>query len=681
MAPANKGKGKGREARPSRSRNTTPNSGLSSGPTVAVPLTYLDNDPTKLLMPSSQYTEILDRMGGAGPIPDSKSLESLMEQLKSLSDMAEARGDACNAGIRELSRKRKDMEEPEPIDREATRMKREVDEDEESNSLKGGKLKKRKERSDSIKEDRPLALGAHEMARQDGAETKVEGGTFCPLALLMPNIDHANLPPAASPASKKSKNEASDDNSPLSPPSPGLATTTAPEAPAAPGTPGSDHSAESHQPEPAPTVPQVQVFGPNPLKFDDPTIYHIREVAPGMTDDEKKEIYSVAVFPQSDLSHKMAGISPDKDFSNAKPTNQVSANTFQAYIEPFVRPLMEEDIAWLKEKGDRVNPFIMPSRGKKHYKDIWTEEDGALGVDRANGDGERLPLNQGRGGIDQVTDETAETDQVSVGPMVSRLYSLLRFEHRTPADESSANGTANGEGSANGAPNGESMDIDNPLPPPPPPEPENKPLPSATSFPDASPTGFKVPAAKLDHAQLDERLKAELRHVGFIGPDDNPDYDAHYDDDIAQRLRLLQSELKKQITINNARKARMLDIARERMAYQEYTTIHDDLDSQVQQAYLKRSRTLGKSKKGSQAKNRPGGAGGGSHVASAVSRPAIGDVARTLMDRRKRWEDCIGPVFQDCKTTVPSRGETIFDPAAMAEYEKAEVEGWDEEQE
>jgi transcriptional adapter 3 len=68
-------------------------------------------------------------------------------------------------------------------------MKREVDEDEESNSLKGGKLKKRKERSESIKEDRPLALGAHEMARQDGAETKVEGGTFCPPALLMPNID------------------------------------------------------------------------------------------------------------------------------------------------------------------------------------------------------------------------------------------------------------------------------------------------------------------------------------------------------------------------------------------------------------------------------------------------------------------------------------------------------------
>ena len=408
-----------------------------------------------------------------------------------------------------------------------------------------------------------------------------------------------------------------------------------------------------------------------------------------MSDDDKKEIYSVAVFPQSDLSDLMAGTPPDKDFSNAKPANQVSANTFQAYIEPFVRPLMEEDIAWLKEKvsnfshfcaplkltisqGDRVTPFIMPPRGKKHYKDTWAEEDGSMNIDRTNGDS--LPLNQGRGSIDQVTDDTAETDQVSVGPMVSRLYSLLRYEHRAPAEENLTNGTANGEPSTNGALNGgDSMDLDNPAPE----QSENKPLPSATSFPDASPTGFKVPAAKLDHAQLDERLKAELRHVGFISPDDNPDYDAHYDDDIAQRLRLLQSELKKQITINNARKARILDIARERMAHQEYTTIHDDLDTQVQQAYLKRSRTLGKSKKGSQAKNRPGA--GGAHIGAA--RPAIGDAARTLMDRRKRWEDCIGPVFQDCKTSVPGVGETVFEPGVMAEFEKAEVEGWDEEQE
>ncbi|GCB26808.1 chromatin-remodeling complexes subunit NGG1 [Aspergillus awamori] len=667
MPSANKGKGKGREARPSRSRNTTPNSSFSAGPTASAPLhSYLDNDVSKLMMTGStiQYGELLERMGGVGPIPDSKSLELLMEHLKTLSQLAETRGDACNAGIRELSQKRKEVvEEQESAEREGAdrvKMKREADDEEEEKVLKGGKLKRRKERGSSSKEERPLTHGAHDVARQDGAETKVEG--------------------AASPASKKSKNAASEEASSLSPPLRKSPQPAADDDAEDAGSPGSDDSSDSHQPEPAPAVPQVQVFGPNPLKFDDPTIYHIREVTPDMTDEEKKAIYSVARFPWSDLSHLMAGSPPDRDFSSSKPASQVNANTFLAYIDPYVRPLTEEDIAFLKEKGDRTTPFIMPRRGKKHYTDVWAEDDGLMNVDQPNGDKERLPLNQGRGNIDQVTDETVETDKVSVGPLVSRLYSLLRYEHRALPDETApnANGSVNGD-MANGPMNPDSMDIDHPTGEA---SNETKPLPSATAFPDSSPNNFKVPAAKLDHAQLDERLKAELRHVGFLGPDDNPDYDAHYDDDIAQRLRLLQSELKKQMIINSARKTRLLDIARERMAYQEYMTIHDDLDSQVQQAYLKRTRTLGKSKKGSQAKHRPGGAGGGSHVVSAagVGRPAIGDVARTLMDRRKRWRDCIGLVFKDSKTSVPGKNESVFEPSLMAEIEKAEVEGWDEEQ-
>lgn len=320
----------------------------------------------------------------------------------------------------------------------------------------------------------------------------------------------------------------------------------------------------------------------------------------------------------------------------------------------------------------------MPRRGKKHYSQIWAEEDGSMNID-SNGQ-DKLPLNQGRGNIEQVTDDTAETDQVSVGPLVGRLHSILRFEHRVLPDENSTPTTANGEPSTNGMLNGDStgMDLDQVNG-----DTETKPLPSATAFTDTSPNGFKVPAAKLEHAQLDERLKAELRYVGFLGEEDNPDYDAHYDDDIAERLRLLQAELKKQMITNGARKTRLLEIARERMAYQEYSTIRDDLDSQVQQAYLKRTRTLGKSKKGSQAKHRPGGAGGGSHPVNSagVSRPGIGDVARTLMDRRKRWADCIGPIFKDSKTSVPPKEESIFDPVVMEDYEKAELENWDEEQE
>lgn len=286
-------------------------------------------------------------------------------------------------------------------------------------------------------------------------------------------------------------------------------------------------------------------------------------------------------------------------------------------------------------------------------------------------------MNQGRGNIDQLTDDKTETNEVSIGPLLSRLVSLLRYEHRTLPEDS--NTSTNGDLPATDGLNGDAMELDQPngaLDTKP--SSENKPLPAATAFRDASPTGFKTSVAKLDHAQLDERAKAELRYIGFLGADDNPDYDAHYDDEVAERLRLLQGELKKQIITNNARKARMLKIAQEHMALLEFTTIQDDLDSQVQQAYLKRTRTMGKSKKGSQAKHRPGGAGGG--VAGAgVSRPAVGDAAKIVMDRRKRWNEAFLPIFEDIKTTIPSENETIFDPATMAEYEKAELEAWDEE--
>ena len=119
----------------------------------------------------------------------------------------------------------------------------------------------------------------------------------------------------------------------------------------------SSSSMETRQPPPAASMAQYQTFGPDPSTFDDPTVYHIREVTEDMSEGEKKDIYRVSSFPRSDLSHLIAGTLPDKDFSNAKPTNQVNANTFAVYIEPYVRPLTEEDMAWLKE---RVSGIFVP---------------------------------------------------------------------------------------------------------------------------------------------------------------------------------------------------------------------------------------------------------------------------------------------------------------------------------
>ena len=175
---ANKSKGKGRDSRQSRSRNTTPSSGLSASTTTATSTApgYLDNEFAKLFAGVTvQYSDLLEQSGGGGNIPDIKTLELISENLKTLSQLADTRGDTCNAGMRELSQRKKDVIEDQhqqEMERDAedrVKMKREADDDEEtSRAFKGNKLKKRKERPP--KEDRPLAVGAHEVSRQDGGE-------------------------------------------------------------------------------------------------------------------------------------------------------------------------------------------------------------------------------------------------------------------------------------------------------------------------------------------------------------------------------------------------------------------------------------------------------------------------------------------------------------------------------
>ena len=454
---------------------------------------------------------------------------------------------------------------------------------------------------------------------------------------------------------------------------------------------------DARQPLPAASIAQYQTFGPNPLTFDDPTIYEVRPVTDDMTDEEKKEIYCVASFPHDDLHDLIAGTPPNKDFSNAvKPSNQVAAHTFQTYLDNYLRPLREEDIGFLNERvgiassgywgpssqtqGDRAAPFLIPPRGKRHYTEIWAEEDGMLSRDTPEQD--RLPSNLARGSLEDMDDDVAETDQISNGPILSRLLQTMRPEHRSFASETQANGLANGTGESsvtNGdLPNGASHEV------PANDEAPNKPavLPSATALPASDRQPNNAPT--MTHAQIDERVKMELRHLGLFPPDEEPNFDAHYDDEVSERLRYLQEELKRVSILNGARKQRVLELAEEQLAYQEYATIHEDLDGQVQQAFLKRNRTLGKSKKNTK---RPGGAGGGSHPVhggvstdGGISKPGIGDAARMLMTRRANWESSIAPVFRSDIRRVRGKGEGIFGEAEMEPYIRAEKERWEEDE-
>ena len=329
----------------------------------------------------------------------------------------------------------------------------------------------------------------------------------------------------------------------------------------------SQSSSEDEGRPPERAKPQSQTFGDDPAIFPDPTVYEIRDVTQDMTDEQRKEIYSVAVFPRSDLADMIAGDPPEKDFSNTKPTNQISFATFSSYIEPFFRPFNDEDLAFLRERSDRLLTFQIPKRGKKHYTDIWAEEDGAIVTDSSSRH-DRFSPNQARGSIDALDDDVAETDKLSLPPLVSRLLCAMRPENRSaPADDNAAASGANGANGANGEMVYSGGDLDtamaDPLPPPPAPtDVIATNLPAATHIPEFNMEAFKKgTSARLEHHAVDERLKQELQHVGFLGMEssDEVDYDAQQDDEVCARLRHLQERLRKQILVNGARKARLTD--------------------------------------------------------------------------------------------------------------------------
>ncbi|KAI4237685.1 MAG: hypothetical protein LQ349_001665 [Xanthoria aureola] len=719
------------KSRDGRSRNTTPSSNISIpiATNTSSQTAYLEVDLGKIMVPTNvTYEHLLNQHGGGQGIPDPSSLNQMVDNLKMLGQLATERAAACDAGMRELVNRRKQRVEEERQLEQENRHKEEkaslkrAAEEEEARGRKTPKPKKVKKERSSVREERPLAVGAHGLARQDGLDylpqvargiTSNGRGEMQKLGaeagraaraearrVSRPRPEVVDVKPGTPEPSKASPSPSKrklDDisSSSLSSASPHASPTTGPltDLPRSrqKSRASSTSSVESHQPPPAPSVAQYQTFGPDPTTFDDPTIYHIRSVTDEMTYEEKAEIFSVAHFPESDLSPLIAGTIPDKDFSNAKPANQVNANTFQAYIDPYLRPLTEEDMAFLKERGDRVTPFVMPRRGKRHYTEIWQEEDGQFSLDSNRNGEDRLPPNQPRGNLEQMTDEIAETDQISNGPMLNRLLSTMRFENRGSPSDDRSNGTSATNGDVpmtNGLTNGDTNGN---------PEPDDSSqntkisstLPPATQMPESNLPSWRSSNLKMDAATIDDRLKQELRYIGFLAPDSEPDYDYHYDDEVAERLRTLQEELRRVSLENGARKARILELANERMAYQEYATILEDLDGQVQQAYLKRTRTLGKNKKNPK---RPGGAGGGSHAsangaggdgaAAGVSKPAIGDLARQLMNRRQKWVDMIAPVFDEESMGVglDFRGKkTVFEEGVMERLVKAERERWEEE--
>lgn len=262
-----------------------------------------------------------------------------------------------------------------------------------------------------------------------------------------------------------------------------------------------------------------------------------------------------------------------------------------------------------------------------------------------------------RGSADGLRDDQLETmELVSAGPLAERVLSAL-VEERPPAEDKDQD--KDGEGN--------------------------------TAEANGGGQSWRVAVSKADYASFEERLKGELKYIGLLtmsddsltGADDMINWNNREDDEICQELRKLQKQLRQQSLENAARKMILEKKVEEQLAYQEYATILDDLDKQVGEAFNKRTKSI-KAKK----KRSIGGAGGGSSAGAgsgvggkSTEKPGIGDGAKAIIERRRRWIEKVGPVFRpiDKFVRVPTteEGGSIYED--LEEYmrraeEEAKVE-------
>lgn len=195
LGSANKSKNKHKDARHSRSRNTTPSSVLSATVTATAPSTtpFLLLDTSKLLVsPQPSYAEILDRLETKPSNLEPKQLQDIIDQLKQLSDAAEKRVDSCEKAIRVIHDQLKDLDsEHKERERQVEQVRRHKAKKEETSSQKNLKAKKRKDREGADVEIKREGEPPFEVTNCDtGLRIQAHHNHFARITILLSYISH-----------------------------------------------------------------------------------------------------------------------------------------------------------------------------------------------------------------------------------------------------------------------------------------------------------------------------------------------------------------------------------------------------------------------------------------------------------------------------------------------------------
>ncbi|KAG5513996.1 hypothetical protein PMAC_000618 [Pneumocystis sp. 'macacae'] len=323
---------------------------------------------------------------------------------------------------------------------------------------------------------------------------------------------------------------------------------------------------------------------------------------------ELKRQLGVSYFPTVDLSDKLPGDAVNEDFSKVKAPIQVSISTYYAYLDPFYRPFSEEDIAFLKEKGDELTTYMIPPLGI-FSENVWASED----LSNTTSSGFNAVSSVPYGSPSQLTDEHLYTEEISCGPLLERLLSAILKEENVSDEEQKTDDNEKDS--------------------------------------DMSSSECKIPI-KVDYHTLEERLKRELKYIGILG-DNEIDWNNREDDEISSNLRSLQSQLRRQCAINSARKNKLIKLIKEHLAYQEYSVILNDLNKQLEQAFLKRSKSIEAKKK----KN----IGSANSIDGGSGKIGLNNHIHALLERRKKWIEKIGSIFTPIEKYTRLPKDTIYD--------------------
>ncbi|KAF8901827.1 histone acetyltransferases subunit 3-domain-containing protein [Mucidula mucida] len=322
------------------------------------------------------------------------------------------------------------------------------------------------------------------------------------------------------------------------------------------------------------------------------------------------------------------------DFSKLKQPQQTNVNTFYTSIEPWIRNIREEDIGFLEHSGDDVEPFVLPKLGR-HYQDIWYDQDmGRFPAPNEDAPPDLFAAPKPEWDPSSITNDDCEyVENRGHGPLLERVISALLPLEPQP-NQTKTWRVKDAEDAMEGRPGGSG----------------------------AAASKKQV----LTVADLETRIRDTMRYHGLLT--EIPDYSEKVDDPIATAIREGQRELRAVMARNKARRARLVDIARDRLAYQEYVELRDSIDKNINNAYSKLQR-----KDVPKPKKKKSGAvvmevNGGSSPPQVPPCPAalglgpdvenhlvVSEQLKSLVNTRRQWVDHVGSVFDQKQETQPGR--------------------------